>query len=233
MMRRVDRRHGADDDRLTRARRRHFLEQPMDRARTIAGAMRFSAPVAVGGKRDRIRIADAAAASARQHDVERMVAADAGQIEHFRSPIAPDARRQKIASMRLGKQRGHDIAPGVEVGGDEHELAETRLTEILREHFRIASAEDRRSTAARTGAAPRIRSQIAFANQSRAASGVERRTGTRHHQPPRARRPPADRPAISPPTASTAMIATSAIVAALGTVVGRFGPANADCSHAE
>ena len=84
-----------------------------------------------------------------------------------------------------------------------------------------------------SGAAPRINSQIALANHSRAPSADSGAPAIRHHQPPRSRRPPADRPANSPPANRTATIAASAMVAARGTVVGRFGPANADCSQSE
>ena len=64
-----------------------------------------------------------------------MVTADAGQVEHLRPSIASDARGHEVAPMRLGQQRRNDIATGIEIGGDEHELTEPGLSEVLHQNF--------------------------------------------------------------------------------------------------
>ena len=62
----------------------------------------------------------------------RVIAPDAGQVEHLGSPVAPDRGARNSRRYGSREQRRNDVAPGIEIGGDEHQLAETRLTEVLR-----------------------------------------------------------------------------------------------------
>ena len=80
-----------------------------------------------------MRIADERWRQPRGDHVERVIAADSCEVEHFGSAIDTDARGQKVMSMRLGQQCSHDIATGIEIGGDEHQLAKARLSKILDE----------------------------------------------------------------------------------------------------
>src|SRR5262245_35259579 len=98
--------------------------------------MRLAAPEAVGRKRQQMRVADKRRRHTSRDHIERVIAADAGQIEHLRPTIDADTRREKIMSMRLAEQRRYQIAASVEIGGDEDQLAKTRLSEILDEHLR-------------------------------------------------------------------------------------------------
>ena len=61
--------------------------------------------------------------SAAGEHVERVIAADAGEVEHLGAPIAVRPRRQKVRAVRLAQQRRDDVATRVEIGGDEHQLA--------------------------------------------------------------------------------------------------------------
>ena len=53
--------------------------------------MRFAAPEAVGRERDELRIAADGRRQRGRHQVERVIAADPGQVEHLGPPLA--ARR--------------------------------------------------------------------------------------------------------------------------------------------
>ena len=55
--------------------------------------------------------------------------------------------------MRFREQRRNDVAPGIEIGGDEYELAETRLPEVLRQDLPSSVVRGSRPMAA--PAAPR------------------------------------------------------------------------------
>jgi hypothetical protein len=128
----------ADDNRLRRAGSGHFLEQPIDDRRSIAEAVRLPAPEAVGGEGDQRRVRQQRRRHARRHHVERVLASDAGEIEHLRPSIAPGAGRHELAAKRLAQQGRDDVAPRIDIGGDKKQLGEPGLAEALEQHFRVA-----------------------------------------------------------------------------------------------
>ena len=100
--------------------------------------------------------------------------------------------------MRFREQRRNDVAPGIEIGGDEHELAETRLPEVLRQHLRVASSEDGdRWPRQRRRAA----NQIPDGRREPLAGRFRRQRRTEHAPPPPASRTAVTRGSAGQPTA--------------------------------
>src|SRR5262245_58562893 len=103
--------------------------------------MCLTTPEAVRGERHLMRIADQRRRHSRCNHVERVVPADAVQVEHFRSAIDADTRRKKVLSMRLAQQRSDHVATGIEIGGHEQQFAEPRLPQVFDEHLRESTTQ--------------------------------------------------------------------------------------------
>ena len=74
-------------------------------------------------------------------------------ISERRSLARP--RRDEVVTIRLAQERGHDVAPRVEIGGHDHQLPESRLSEALGEHFGVATSDAAR-VGFLTGPPPRM-----------------------------------------------------------------------------
>jgi len=78
--------------------------------------------------------------------------------------------------MRLGEQRAHDVPPRVEIRGDQHELTETGLAQVLREHLRVPPAQDGASGPRQRRRSPNQLPERVSKAVAR-GGGAERRTG--------------------------------------------------------
>ena len=176
LVRRRRGRHGADDDRLCRARRRHFLEQTIDSAGPVADAVGFAAPETVRGEGHEFGLADERRRHGSGDDVEGVIAADASKVEDLRPPVAVGPRRDEVGAKRLAEQCRHDVTPRIEVGGDQDELAESGLPEIFLKDLRIPPAEGRsRRLLKGRGAADELPDRPA--EQLPRVLGLDRRSG--------------------------------------------------------
>ena len=83
------------DDHLLGPRGRGFLEQPCQRARTIADAVDFPFPRTLRRELEQVRIGGYWNRQARRKRVDEMVAAGAGKINRFGGAAAVAAARPK------------------------------------------------------------------------------------------------------------------------------------------
>ena len=127
---------------LRHARRRHLLEQAVHRAGPIAQPVRFPAPVAVGGKRDRpaarASTGGVSAAATRSIAWSRPRRPGPAPRRADRDRAAPPGTSLRV---RLAQQRADQVAAAVEIGRDDDQLAEPGLPQALDQHLGVAAAE--------------------------------------------------------------------------------------------
>jgi hypothetical protein len=136
------RRRGGEHDHLFGPRDRHFFDQPLERTRTIAQAMRFTAPGAFRRKTNQVRIGGDRNRERRRQGIEHVIAADAGEIERLGLPAALEHRPGKEpCPVALAEEREHHVAPAVHVVREQHQLAESRLSDVLGEKLDVLASE--------------------------------------------------------------------------------------------
>src|SRR5690349_4771945 len=100
-MRPCGRGHTTDEDQLPHTSKIELVDQTRDRFRSIAQTMRLAAPVAVGPERHERRVETDWRRQRGGDHLEAVLAAEPGEVEHFGTPIATIARRQKAPAIRL------------------------------------------------------------------------------------------------------------------------------------
>ena len=156
----------------------------------IAHAVRLAAPRAFG-RQNVTRCGSVATgrASARGERVDRVIAADAGQIEGLGAPRPPVGRartcRRSAGDARSASSANTHVAPRVDVVHGDEQLAEARLTEVLGRAARRSGGRAP-SRGGRRNAAPRRESgSTARRRRDRPPSADGQR---RSEQPPQRRR---------------------------------------------
>ena len=153
-MRRRRSSHSADDDCLRDADGSQFVEQSCDQARPVTEAMSLAAPVSICRKGHLIWIAQDRGGQPGGSDVERLVPRGSQKVERVGSPLVLRPCSHEFAAIRLLQQRGHYVSPRIEIGGDNHQFAKTRLTEILGKDLSTPSAERGGGRYSRSGGIP-------------------------------------------------------------------------------
>ena len=175
---------GRDDQDLLHAQADQLVEQTHETRRSIAQAMGFPTPVGVGGENDGVGLRRHRHGQRGGDRIDKIVPAHAAQIDHLRPPQFRGLGRRppkQIAAARLGDERKHQVAMGVEVVREDHELAESRLPQIVRQHLRVSLRQIARGRLLELRRAAEQIPQDAPA----AIDGAIGRQRRRHHPPPR------------------------------------------------